>query len=400
MPNTIEQATRASLGLTLTAPSSVTSYSFDQNVGGFPVPISIIDGTDIGEALRPATTTNYLFGFGGNDTLYGTTSGGQQSAAVLVGGAGSDYFTFETLTAGGTLSGRVLDFSNTDSDRLDLSATGLAFSDLTITHNGNNSSATVQGSGVNLVFSGLENDILLTSNNVITSSTGGGTGSTGSTGTGNNDTFQGTDAEDVYSGLGGADLIFGNAGRDTLNGNQGNDTVHGGLGTDDVQGGKGNDYVNGNIGNDNVNGNIGDDTVEGGQNDDVVRGGQGNDNVNGNLGNDTVYGDLGDDIVRGGADNDSVSAGDGNDVIYGDKGNDTLVGGEGVDTFYFLTIDHGNDVITDFVSGVDKLAFSSTLFNSAANVVAAFSGSNINDAFGSVALTGVTSLTEADIIIV
>lgn len=400
MPNTIEQAARTSFGLNLTAPSSVTSYSFNQNVGGFPVPINVIDGTNLGESIRPSQTTNYLFGFGGNDTLNGTTSGGAQSAAILVGGAGADYFTYSGLGTGGVLSGSVLDFSVADGDKIDLTGTGLSYNDLVISPNGNHSSATIQASGLNLTISGLEGDVTLTSANVLTSNSGGNPGNGGAVGTDGADTFTGTDGEDIYSGLGGNDNLSGGAGRDTLNGNLGNDTVAGGLGSDDVQGGQGNDYVNGNVGDDNVNGNLGDDTVEGGQNNDVVRGGQGNDQVNGNLGEDVVYGDLGDDIVRGGQGNDTIAGGDGNDVIYGDKGNDQLYGGAGVDIYYFMTADHGSDTIQDFNPGVDKIAFSSLLFNSASNVVAAFSSGVINDAFGSVTLVGITSLSEADILIV
>lgn len=399
MPNTIEQAARTSIGLTLTAPSSVTSYTFSQNVGGFPVPVNVLDGTSLSESIRPSLTTNYLFGFEGNDTLFGTTTSGAQSAAVLVGGSGADYFTYGTLSNGGVLSGSILDFSTADGDKIDLSGTGLSFNNITISPNSNNSSATIQGNGLNITVSGLASDVVLNSSNVITSSSGGDTGTGGLTGTGGNDVYLGTDADETYSGLAGNDIINGGAGRDTLNGNLGNDIVSGGNGTDDVQGGQGNDYVNGNIGDDSVNGNLGDDTVEGGQNNDTVRGGQGNDQVNGNLGDDVVYGDLGDDIVRGGQGNDTVSGSDGSDALYGDKGNDQLFGGAGADVYYFLTLDHGSDTIQDFNPGVDKIAFSSVLFNSASNVVAAFAGGVINDAQGSVTLIGITSLSESDILI-
>lgn len=69
----------------------------------------------------------------------------------------------------------------------------------------------------------------------------------------------------------------------------------------------------------------------------------------GNALNNTLVGNGGDNLLLGGA---------GNDSIKGGAGNDTLSGGDGDDTFYFRPdqITAGNvDIITDFVSGSDKL---------------------------------------------
>ncbi|MCO5118053.1 MAG: Ig-like domain-containing protein [Burkholderiaceae bacterium] len=61
----------------------------------------------------------------------------------------------------------------------------------------------------------------------------------------------------------------------------------------------------------------------------------------------TAHAAAGDDVLDGGA---------GNDLIFGQGGNDTLTGGAGADTFVFsMHADNGNDVITDFEVGVDRI---------------------------------------------
>ena len=66
--------------------------------------------------------------------------------------------------------------------------------------------------------------------------------------------------------------------------------------------------------------------------------------------------DLLDNRVDGG--DDTLNGGKGDDVLFGGAGNDTLTGGEGADQFVFLAnSNNGNDVITDFQAGVDKVVF-------------------------------------------
>ena len=56
--------------------------------------------------------------------------------------------------------------------------------------------------------------------------------------------------------------------------------------------------------------------------------------------------------------NDTLNGGTGNDVLFGGAGNDTLTGGEGNDKFVFLANSNsGQDVITDFQAGLDKVIF-------------------------------------------
>ena len=66
--------------------------------------------------------------------------------------------------------------------------------------------------------------------------------------------------------------------------------------------------------------------------------------------------DLLDNRADGG--DDTLNGGKGDDVLFGGAGNDTLIGGEGADQFVFLAnSNNGNDVITDFQAGVDKVVF-------------------------------------------
>ncbi|WP_417822141.1 hypothetical protein [Terasakiella sp.] len=62
---------------------------------------------------------------------------------------------------------------------------------------------------------------------------------------------------------------------------------------------------------------------------------------------------------NGGA--DLIDGGAGNDTIWGGAGADTLTGGAGNDIFYFRFGD-GDDVITDFTSGEDRIALDTATF--------------------------------------
>ncbi len=85
-------------------------------------------------------------------------------------------------------------------------------------------------------------------------------------------------------------------------------------------------------------------------------------------GDNVLFGGAGNDTLIGGVGNDVLRGGKGDDVLKGSFGDDTLVGGAGADTFifdidisvgqsaeYIFRLLSGNDVITDFVSGVDTI---------------------------------------------
>jgi VCBS repeat-containing protein len=110
----------------------------------------------------------------------------------------------------------------------------------------------------------------------------------------------------------GADTLVGTDGKDEINGLQDNDTIYG---------------------------KAGDDQLNGNSDADLIFGGSGNDTIHGNEGSDTLYGGSGDDTILGGNDDDT---------IIGGTGSDTLTGNNEADTFVYLSLQDGNDVITDF----------------------------------------------------
>jgi serralysin len=82
--------------------------------------------------------------------------------------------------------------------------------------------------------------------------------------------------------------------------------------------------------------------------------------VRSGAGNDTITGNDAANQIIAGAGNDRVSGGGGDDAIYAGQGADTLTGGAGKDQFLYAEasesgVGTGRDVITDFVSGEDKL---------------------------------------------
>lgn len=166
----------------------------------------------------------------------------------------------------------------------------------------------------------------------------------------------------------------------------------------------------------------GNDTVRMGAGNDVVRGYAGHDTMSGNGGNDRLLGDAGNDTIQGGA---------GADVFDGGTGKDLLSGGAGRDVFDFDTVAESGlaatrrDVVADFVSGVDRIDLSGIDANTAMDGNQAFRGTLIApsatftlagqlrlsggilygntdtdaDAEFSIALTGVASLSGADLVL-
>jgi hypothetical protein len=89
----------------------------------------------------------------------------------------------------------------------------------------------------------------------------------------------------------------------------------------------------------------------------TIRGTKQEDMLDGTAFNDKIIGGKGDDIIQAGSGNDRVIAGKGNDELFGGAGNDTLSGGTGSDLFIFVR-NFGNDEITDFETGLDRIDLS------------------------------------------
>ena len=143
----------------------------------------------------------------------------------------------------------------------------------------------------------------------------------------------GTNQADNLVGTNDADKIEGLNGKDTLDGGAGNDTLFGGNGLDKLIGGAGND---------------------------ILVAGNGRDTLDGGTGNDTLLGGNSRDRLVGGAGNDRLVSGGGRDTLDGGAGDDTLTGGAGRDLFV-LRPDEGEDTITDFDLGSDRLGLAAGL---------------------------------------
>jgi hypothetical protein len=97
---------------------------------------------------------------------------------------------------------------------------------------------------------------------------------------------------------------------------------------------------------------------------DRVYGGTGDDTLQGLAGNDVLLGEQGNDWLVGGSGDDLLGGGSGDDTLQGGPGRDLLTGNAGRDTFVFAEAPgNGVDVITDFASRVDRLAFDDSIYD-------------------------------------
>ena len=141
-------------------------------------------------------------------------------------------------------------------------------------------------------------------------------------------------------------------------GNGGEDVLLGGDGAEDMWGGSGNDAMRGGAGDDSLNGQSEDDTLEGGAGDDVL------------------LGETGFDLLFGNGGHDSMDGGGRADVLIGGKGDDTMTGGGGADVFVIRRVGNGDDEVTDFQNGSDRVDISALgvqNFNQLNNVYGALS---------------------------
>jgi Ca2+-binding RTX toxin-like protein len=101
--------------------------------------------------------------------------------------------------------------------------------------------------------------------------------------------------------------------------------------------------------------------------------------VDGGGGDDTITGTSGADNLDGHNGQNVLSGGGGNDSLEGGNGNDTLTGGSGADDF---DISAGQDIVTDFAIGEDKVNFSGYGFDTFASLQPYLSASGSDTVFG------------------
>ncbi|MEM6438318.1 MAG: calcium-binding protein [Pseudomonadota bacterium] len=172
--------------------------------------------------------------------------------------------------------------------------------------------------------------------------------------------LDGGDWRGVGNGL--ANTLRGNAGDNRLVGRAGEDVLIGGLGDDRLRGGGGADLADYGESDVRVIVSLLDGTAEGAEigqdrlrSIENVRGGDGGDRIGGSNGANTLEGGLGADRLQGEGGADSLLGGAGQDRLDGGRGSDVMTGGEDADRFAFLAKGNGQDTVTDFADGEDRL---------------------------------------------
>jgi Ca2+-binding RTX toxin-like protein len=313
-------------------------------------------------------TTNYMYGYGGNDTL----EGGFFADNYIWGGVGND------IIRGGTGINRLYGEDGNDTISVfwnapDSQLYGGAGSDILYAGDGGN--YLNGGTGVDFMFGGAGGDVFIVDNakdivedtwvpdfenqanpidtvrasasfalssaariEVIETTAAAGTKAINLTGNGFSQTITGNAGANRLDGLGGNDTLVGGAGADALLGGTGNDTASYAGATKGVVASLGSPAKN-------TNDAKGDTytSVE---------------NLTGSSFADTLKGDSLANKISGGA---------GNDKLYGGLGMDVLAGGAGGDTFVFDTkLGSTNvDTIKDFNVVQDTIWLDDDIFTKA-----------------------------------
>ncbi len=323
-----------------------------------------IEGNESSEKITSQTTASVVFGYGGDDTIYGSVqedllSGGTGADTVwagdgidiVLGDEGADWLYGESgkdtlrggaegdlLSGGGDNDGLYGDegndnlYGDSGNDYLD----GGIGAD--VLYGGENDDTYILAD-VRIVLVNLKQT--LRTDNVteyvdqgidtvrigrIAGPIGGALTSYTLTANVENGVITGSDAfnltgnnlDNKLTGNGAANVLSGQAGNDILDGGGGNDLVNADDGNDFADGGEGNDTINGGAGNDVINGDAGNDSIDGGTQ---------NDNISGGAGNDTLLGGAGNETIDGGTDRDRMIGGAGNDFYTVDDAGDVIIEG-------------------------------------------------------------------------
>ncbi|NET72265.1 MAG: calcium-binding protein [Sphaerospermopsis sp. SIO1G2] len=315
-------------------------------------------GTSNSDVIVSYRSNTILVGNDGNDLL----KGGEGSK--VRGGEGNDTLEiWENFGTNGDLVGGAGD------DRYNVYVAPT--SDLLIDE------SSLNGSGTDTVFTAVDDFKLFSHDNFTISGTienltlvvlSSGSPITG-TGNGADNRIEGNRENNVLNGEGGNDTLEGSFGADTLNGGIGNDVIYGYFQTNSVDG-----------------------STDGG---DVINAGNGNDSLFGNAGNDILNGEGGNDTLDGGDGNDSLNGGSGIDSLTGGAGSDAFqIGGSGLTPTASGATSVGTDIISDFISGTDRIELSLASFT-ATTGSAGDNLSSVTNGFASVSSSAGIDTTNA-----
>ena len=313
-------------------------------------------GNSLANAITGNSGANTIAGLGGGDTIDG--GGGNDTATYAASGSGVTISLDGSSGSGGDAAGdtltnieNIIGSANVDVLTGDAGSnvlTGLAGGD---TLNG--------GDGADTLIGGAGGDALNGGDGIDTASYAGSAAVNVNLLTG---IVSGGDAlGDTYSGI---ENLTGSSNADTLTGNNSANTLDGGLGADIMVGLGGNDvYVVDNAsdvvtevalgGTDTVQSSVTISTLFS-EVENITLTGSSAIDATGNALANTITGNSGANSLSGGLGVDVLSGGEGSDTLNGDGGDDTLTGGDDADTFVF-GVAFGNDTVTDFTVGSDKL---------------------------------------------
>ncbi len=323
-------------------------------------------GSSYADTIVGNSANNVLYGEGGVDNISGglgnDTLDGGAGADMLDGGDGFDYAQYYYDATGVTVN--LGTGSNTHGDTLlsiegvqgsntgDDTLIGNAAANVLMGFGGND--FIVGGAGADVLDGGTGMDFVDYRNSSAAVSVSLETG-IGLGGDAQGDSvvnfeyLLGSSYADTIVGNSANNVLYGEGGVDNISGGLGNDTLDGGAGADMLDGGDGFDYAQYYYDATGVTVNLGTGSNTHGDTLLSIEGVQGS-----NTGDDTLIGNAAANVLMGFG---------GNDRLNGMGGNDNYIGGTGADTFVFTGNLFGNDIVSDYLDGIDHLQFDLAVAN-------------------------------------